>query len=199
MNPLEGFYKLYKKYGPQNWWPAETPYEVMVGAILTQNTNWRNVEKAISNLKEAGLLHPEAILKAGRKELEEAIRPAGFYRQKAQRLKEATKKWIEIMEGGEERLEKLREEWLKVKGVGKETADSILLYALNKPIFVIDAYTKRFVFMEFNKVFKDYEEYRLFFEKGLPKDVELFKEYHALIVAWGKEHRKEWLKVKNNV
>lgn len=180
---------LLNKYGPQGWWPAESPYEVVVGAVLTQNTNWKNVEKAIKNLKDEGVLYPEAILSLPLNKLEELIKPSGFYRQKALRLKAVTEAFLSAKkEWGRFRI---RNHFLSVKGVGKETADCIVLYAFEKPIFVIDAYTKRFCkhFGLFEG--KEYDEYREFFERNLPLDVELFKEYHALIVAWGKDMKKE--------
>lgn len=180
------------EHGKLDWWPADTPYEVMVGAILTQNTNWRNVEKAIANLKVADCLSPEAILSVRCTRLETLIRPSGFYRQKAERLKLATGKWVEIhrMERKPPTL-KLRKEWLGVRGIGKETADSILLYAFNRPIFVVDAYTR--LFCEHHELFeaREYDEYREFFESNLPHSVPLFKEYHALIVEWAKANKKK--------
>jgi len=180
--------KLLKRYGKQGWWPADSRYEVVIGAVLTQNTNWKNAEKALANLRERNVLDEESILKIPIGELEELIRPSGFYRQKAERLKLATKKWLEIKNSKLETTE-LREEWLSVKGIGKETADSILLYAMDRPVFVIDAYTRRFCKEMMDKEFKEYDDCRRFFENALPKDVELYKEYHALIVAWGKEFR----------
>ena len=180
--------KLLSTYGHQHWWPAETPYEVVVGAILTQNTNWRNVEKAIANLKRENALDEKSILKINLRKLQTLIRPSGFYKQKAGRLKLATKKWLEIRNSKLGTTE-LREEWLSVKGIGKETADSILLYAMGKPVFVIDAYTRRFCKKHLNKEFKEYDHYQEFFEKNLPEDVGLYKEYHALIVEWGKSFR----------
>jgi endonuclease-3 related protein len=176
-------------YGPQRWWPAKTQYEVVVGAILTQNCAWRNVEKAIENLKKARVLSPKKILALPMKKLKQLIKPAGFYNQKAKRLKLITKKYLELkprlnsLSTGE-----LRKELLSVNGVGNETADSILLYAFNRPVFVVDAYTKRFC--EHFKLFKGktYQEYQDFFEKNLPRDQYIFNEYHALIVRWAKEH-----------
>ena len=162
--------------------------------MLTQNTAWRNVEKAILNLKKANSLSPQKILEIDEKKLQELIRPSGFYRQKAIRLKLATAKWLELKEKAKsmDRFA-LRKEWLSVKGIGKETADSIILYAHNKPIFVIDSYTKRFckAFNLFEA--KEYDEYREFFEKNLPKRnaLEIYKEYHALIVRWGKEKKRK--------
>jgi endonuclease-3 related protein len=185
---LKLYKRLLRRYGRQGWWPAESPYEVVVGAVLTQNTSWRNVEKALANLKEEGDLNEDSILRMDIRKLERLIRPSGFYRQKAGRLKLATRKWLETRDS---RLgtRRLREEWLSVKGIGKETADSILLYAMGRPIFVIDAYTRRFCKELLGREFKDYDEYRELFESNLPKDVNLYKEYHALIVEWGKDLR----------
>lgn len=174
---------LLREYGPQGWWPGETQYEIVVGALLTQNTNWKNVEKAIANLKAAGLLEPERLLETGNRELEALIRPSGFFRQKAVRLRALTKKYAEITDRASPPS---REELLEVNGVGKETADSILLYAFGLPHFVIDAYTRRFC--SHNKLFegKDYDDYKRFFESSLPRRVPVYREYHALIVEWGK-------------
>ncbi|MCK4319548.1 endonuclease [Candidatus Micrarchaeota archaeon] len=184
---LRQYKKLLKRYGKQNWWPAESDFEVVVGALLTQNTNWKNVEKAILNLKSKGKLTPNLILNLKKEELAELIRPAGYYNQKAERLGLLTKAHLKAKSSWN--ILKLREHFLSVKGVGKETADSILLYGFHKPIFVIDAYTRRFC--KHYSIFeaKEYDEYRLFFESNLPKDVNLYKEYHALIVAWGKENK----------
>jgi len=170
----------------------------MVGAILTQNTNWKNVERAIANLKKAGVMDPGRVLDTENGKLETLIRPSGYYRQKAERLRLASRKWIEIHAKLKTVNSKqgtgnwkptdpeLRNEWLSVKGIGPETADSICLYAFNRPVFVIDAYTRRFC--EHYKLFsgKKYEEYQEFFESNLPKDVGLYKEFHALIVEWAK-------------
>lgn len=200
-NRVYALYKsLLKKYGKQNWWPAETPYEVVVGAILTQNTNWKNVEKAIKNLKENQLLNYDSIITIDKEYLESLIKPSGFYKQKAQRLKDFSKVWKKVVENNLHKkysLTELRNLFLSVKGIGKETADSILLYALNKPIFVIDAYTKHFCNYYSLYSGKEYDDYRLFFEQNLPKDIEVYKEYHALIVKWGKEKRKERFKTTN--
>ena len=188
MNKVFSLYKkLLKEYGPQNWWPADSQYEVIVGALLTQNTNWKNVEKAIQNLKREKVLTPKKILNLNLNKLKTLIRPAGFFNQKAPRLKLLTKKYLEL-KNEKLSLEKLRKEFLSVKGVGKETADSILLYAFNKPIFVIDAYTKRFC--KFYSLFegKDYDEYRELFENNLPKSHKIYNEFHALIVEWGKRN-----------
>jgi endonuclease-3 related protein len=182
--------KLLERYGHQHWWPADSRYEVVVGAVLTQNTNWRNVEKALENLKARDALSEEAILEMPLSELERLIRPSGFFRQKAERLKLTTRKWLELKDSKRSTMG-LRDEWLSVKGIGRETADSILLYAMDRLIFVIDAYTRRFCKSELGKEFKKYDEYRSFFESALPKDLELYKEYHALIVEWGKENSKK--------
>jgi len=182
----ELYHELLSEYGHQHWWPADSRYEVVVGALLTQNTSWGNVEKAIANLREAGILSPEKILKTRNPKLETLIRPSGYYRQKAERLKSLTGKYLEIEKRGRPPS---REELLMVKGVGKETADSILLYAFDIPCFVIDAYTRRFC--EQHKLFKgkEYDEYKAYFERSLPREVPLYKEYHALIVEWGKRFR----------
>jgi endonuclease III related protein len=188
MNKAAALYRsLLAEFGPQHWWPAKTQYEVVAGALLTQNTNWANVEKAIENLRAAGILSPEAVLGTPVPKLEALIRPCGFFRQKAVRLRLLTWKFVEIQARG---TPPTRDELLDVKGVGKETADSILLYAFGLPYFVIDAYTRRFC--AHHRLFegKGYDEYRSFFETSMPRDVQLYKEYHALIVAWGKRHSK---------
>ena len=138
--------KLYSHFGPQHWWPAQSPFEVMVGAILTQNTSWANVEKAISKLKANKFLAPKIIHRLSFKQLSGAIKSAGYYNIKAVRLKEFVKFFLDRYTGSIKRMSKqglvpLRRQLLAVKGIGPETADSILLYALNKPVFVIDAYT----------------------------------------------------------
>jgi endonuclease-3 related protein len=178
---------LLSSYGRQHWWPAQTQYEVVVGCLLTQNTSWKNVEKAIANLKEEKMLDPKTIIKTQNSTLETLIRPSGFYRQKAERLKLLTKKYLDIIEKGSEPT---REELLSVKGVGRETADSILLYAFDQPQFVIDAYTRRFCAHHGLCEFKDYDEYKEYFESRLPRSVPLYKEYHALIVEWGKNQNQ---------
>jgi endonuclease-3 related protein len=177
--------------GRQEWWHMERgfsppQFEVCVGAILTQNTNWRNVERALHLMKEKGLTSPEGIISVSQRELEEAVRPSGFYKQKADRLK-ALSSFIEGFGGFSGFSEKVtRDGLLKLKGIGPETADSMLLYALNRPVFVIDAYTRRiFTRLGFPEQ-KGYEEWRALFEKSLPKDAQLYKEFHALIV----EHAK---------
>ena len=184
--------KLYKAYGPRNWWPGETSFEVMVGAILTQNTSWRNVEKAIQRLKEDGMLNPEGIHRLKKTELAPLIRSSGYYRIKADRLKSFIDFLFEEYGGDikrmkRERLATLREKLLGVKGIGPETADSILLYGLEKPIFVVDAYTKRILSRHGLISEKaSYEEVQKLFMEHLPPDEKLFNEYHALFVHLGK-------------
>jgi len=185
---------LYQHFGPQHWWPAETPFEITVGAILTQNTAWKNVEKAISNLKKAGFLEPKALYKLPLPYLAELIRPVGFFNLKAKRLKNFLEFLFKEYEGDLDRMFQedtttLREKLLKIRGIGPETADSILLYAGSKPTFVVDAYTKR-IFSRHNLISEeaDYEEIRSFFMDHLPENVALFNEYHALLVVLGKTY-----------
>jgi len=194
---LKAFNELYNHFGKQNWWPAETDFEVIVGAILTQQTSWRNVEKAIANLKQKGMLSPFSLYEIKENELQELIRPVGFYKIKAKRLKNIInflKNYnFDLDELKKKDIFKLRKELLEVNGVGKETADSIILYALHKPIFVIDNYTKRFAYrfgiVEEDSV--DYDILRELFEISLKGEddketVDNYKEMHALIVELGK-------------
>ncbi len=189
---LEIYRRLLWAYGPQGWWPADSPFEVMVGAILTQATNWRNVERAIGNLKKAGVLSPGGILKLPEEDLADLVRPAGFHRQKAKRLKALAK--AVLSHGGTEAFlslppERLREILLSLPGIGPETADSILLYAAQRPAFVVDAYTRRILSrLGLIRGNEHYEELRALFEGGLPRDARLYQEYHALLVRHGKEH-----------
>ena len=195
---LEIFDTLLAGYGPRFWWPAESPFEVCVGAILTQNTNWGNVEKAIANLKGKELLVPEKMREIPAGQLAELIRPAGYFNVKSARLKDFIG-WLYAAFGGSlERMfsgewQELRGELLTVKGIGPETCDSILLYAGHKPSFVVDAYTKR-LFSRLGLISPTvgYDEIRDLFMANLPNDVELFNEYHALIV----EHCKERCRTK---
>lgn len=193
---MEMYERLWKSYGPQNWWPAKGAFEVIVGAVLTQNTNWKNVERAIKNLKEKNLLSLRAIYETPVSYLEELIRPAGYYRIKAKRLKNliqfiAENYGFDLDGFLKENHQKLREELISVKGIGPETADSILLYACLKPLFVVDAYTYR-VLKRHNMVEdeKTYSELQALFMEHLPEDVALYNEFHALIVKVGKEHCK---------
>lgn len=189
----EIYARLLRAYGPQGWWPGETPFEVMVGALLTQATAWRNVERAIARLKAAGALSPQGIAALPEPELEELIRPAGFFRQKARRLRALVKLVRE--RGGVEGLlalppEELRVELLSVPGIGPETADSILLYAAGHPVFVVDAYTKR-IFTRLGLLVSEatsYREVQGLFEGNLPRDAAHYGEYHALLVRHAKEH-----------
>lgn len=187
---------LHDAFGSQNWWPGETRLEIIVGAILTQNTNWKNVEKAIVNLKSAACLDAEVLSRMGTQQLAELIRPAGYYNIKARRLKDFVD-WLFNAYGGDvanlesANTEQLREELLSIKGVGCETADSILLYALDRPVFVVDAYTARIAARHgLIELGADYEHLRQLFESNLPEDVRLFNEYHALLVRVGKEFCK---------
>jgi len=183
---------LYQAYGPRHWWPGETPFEVMAGAILTQNTSWRNVEKAIQKLKGEGVLNPQRIHHLKKSQLAPLIKSSGYYRIKTDRLKSFVDFFFEEYDGkvkkmGREKLGALREKLLRVKGIGPETADSILLYGLRKPIFVVDAYTKRILLRHGlipEKV--SYEEVQKLFMDHLPSDEKLFNEYHALLVHLGK-------------
>jgi endonuclease-3 related protein len=187
--------KLFAAFGPQHWWPGDTPFEVAVGAILTQNTSWGNVEKAISNLKAKGAFDPFVMrrMQAGR--LAELLRPSGYFNVKARRLKSFISFLVEDYGGRVEAMKKektsaLRKKLLSVNGIGPETADSILLYALGKPVFVVDAYTKRV--LERHDILPDgggYEEVQGFFlHSSLKKNAKLFNEYHALFVRVGKDY-----------
>jgi endonuclease III related protein len=184
---------LFDRFGPQSWWPGETQFEIITGAILTQNTNWANVEKAIANLKSAHLLTPEKLYHLDVSKLAELIRPAGYYNIKAKRLKNFLDWLFSSYDGRLENLEnldtdRLRAELLTVKGIGPETADSILLYAFGRLTFVVDAYTARVaVRHRLIESDADYEQLRDLFQSNLPQDVRLFNEFHALLVRLGKE------------
>lgn len=186
--------RLQAALGPSHWWPGETPLEVMVGAILTQNTSWSNVEKALERLKREGVLSISALHQAPEEQLAEWIRPAGYFRVKARRLKNLFRFLMEAYDGRIEGLARedpdvLREALLRVNGIGPETADSIILYGLGLPTFVVDAYTHR-IFSRHGLVSEeeDYEALRSFFLEGLPPEVALYNEYHALIVRTGKQY-----------
>ena len=184
---------LFLHYGPQHWWPAETPFEVIIGAILTQSTAWTNVEKAIANLKAAGKLSPAALRRISVRALAALIRPCGYYNVKTRRLK-AFVVWLGARYGDD--LDKLftgdigevREHLLDIYGIGQETADSILLYAGGRPVFVVDAYTRRTIDrLGLAPVDRSYTGYQQLFMANLPADTALFNEYHALIVRHAKE------------
>ena len=207
---LEIYDKLFELYGTQGWWPV-TPscctdnfnkpiygvktrtdkqrFEVILGAILTQNTSWKNVEKAIENLNKVNLIDADKILKIRLNKLSNLIRPSGYYNQKAERLKIIAKF---IKDNSFDKLKKietneLRKKLLSLKGIGPETADSILLYALGRPIFVIDAYTKR-IFERLGYKLKDYDEFQQLFMDNLPRDAKIFNECHALLVEFAKKY-----------
>ena len=191
---LMNIYKeLYRRYGPQHWWPARTPFEVCVGAILVQNTAWANVERAISQLDKAGVLAFKPLAALPENQLKELIRPAGFFNVKAKRLRAFLDFLGQHYDGDIESLAYkpwpvARMELLAVHGIGHETADSILLYALQKPVFVIDAYTRRLLQAQgFVAWTENYHAMQALFMDNLPSDVVLYNEYHALIVALGKE------------
>lgn len=191
--PLDEYFNsLFTALGPQHWWPGKTPFEVIVGAILTQNTSWTNVERAISNLREADLLSAEGIQKANLRRLERLVRPSGYFRQKARKLK-AFCSFLETEYGGSlERMfatatNVLREKLLGVFGIGPETADSILLYAGGHGTFVVDAYTKRMLQRHgWAGENPKYSDVQWIFERQFPGNAKLFNEFHALIVQAGK-------------
>jgi len=184
---------LWQHYGPQGWWPGETPLEVAVGAILTQNTNWQNVARAIARLKEADVLSAQALMALPQADLAALIRPAGYYNIKAGRLKNFIAYLMAQYQGSMARLaaaplDRLRPELLAVKGIGPETADSILLYALHKPVFVVDTYTHR-IFSRHGLTAGPYAygELQALCHASLPRDLALFQEFHALLVRTGKD------------
>jgi endonuclease III related protein len=213
---LDLYYELLVKYGHQGWWPltslhhekgvnptksgsfkgyhprdysypktADQKFEICLGAILTQNTAWPNVEKSLLNLKAAGLLNPAAILKAEDEVLKLAIRPSGYFNQKARKLREFAKFYVDLKGKAPK-----REELLGVWGIGRETADCILLYVYKKPFFVIDLYTRKFItrrkVLKVDAMKMAYDDLREIFEKALPKNYRVYQEYHALIVEDGK-------------
>jgi endonuclease-3 related protein len=193
---MDCYAALLARFGPRNWWPADSPFEVCVGAILTQNTAWKNVAKAINNLKQASALDPLVVHDMPIEKLAHLIRPAGYYNVKAVRLRNFISLIVEKHRGDLSSLfsvplESLREELLSINGIGKETADSIILYAAGKPIFVVDAYTKRV--LERHKIIAekaDYDSIQRLFHAHLPRDVALFNDFHAQIVAVGHNYCK---------
>jgi len=190
---LDIFHSLLEYFGPQHWWPGDTPFEVIVGAILTQNTSWKNVEKAIGSLKSTGLFTPLGLHTLPGDTLASLIRPSGYFNIKARRLKNFLSFLFEEYGGDIDTLLKedgqiLRKKLLNVNGMGPETVDSILLYAAGYPIFVVDAYTKR-IFSRHSFIPPDagYQQVQSLFMETLPRDPVLFNEYHALIVRVGKD------------
>ncbi|RLC35101.1 endonuclease III domain-containing protein [Candidatus Shapirobacteria bacterium] len=190
---LSIYNSLYRRFGPQHWWPGDSPLEISIGAILTQNTAWRNVERAIENLKREGLLSVKGLEKVSMEKLRAAIRPAGYFNEKAKKIKAFIDFLFANYQGSlrkmfKEEREILRKKLLQIRGIGKETADSILLYAGNLPVFVVDAYTRR-ILSRHNLVSEkaDYEEIQRLFMDNLPLEAKLFNEFHALFVRLGKE------------
>jgi endonuclease-3 related protein len=195
--PLEIYEILLDHFGPQGWWPGDTPFEIMVGAVLTQNTNWTNVSKAMDNLKKEELLSFEKLHELKVELLAEKIKPAGYFNLKAVRLKNLLNFISDEYNDSLENMfcedtVSLRKKILTVKGIGPETADSILLYAGSKPVFVVDTYTHR-IFSRHNVIAEEegYYEIQEYFTLSLPEEIELFNEYHALIVRLGKEFCKK--------
>jgi endonuclease III related protein len=190
---LEFYRRMEAHYGPTQWWPGDTAFEIAIGAILTQNTAWTNVEKAIAKLKRAKLLSARKILEADDALLHDVLRPSGYFRIKALRVRSFCAHLVERYGGSvarmaKRRLDELRPELLAISGIGPETADDILLYACNKPVFVVDAYTRRILSRHgLAAPTIGYEDLRAFFESQLPDDVHVFKEYHGLIVWTGKD------------
>ncbi len=190
------FDSLLNYYGPGKWWPGETDFEIIVGAVLTQNVTWENASRAVESLKKDGLLDCEKILEAEHEEISSRIKSSRFYNQKTIKLKNFCRYLKERYGGNLEimfsrKMKELRRELLDIKGIGKETADSILLYAGNKLTFVSDAYTKRFLSrLGIIEESVGYDEIRSFFMKNLPQDLYLYNEYHALIVRHGYTHCK---------
>jgi len=195
---LDIYNRLLSNYGPQNWWPADSPFEVIIGAILTQSAAWSNVEKAISNLKSKEVLSSSALRQLSTEVLGQLIYPSGYYNAKAAKIK-AFVYWLEKYYGDSlDRLfaldvPLLRQELLSVHGIGEETADSIILYAAQKAVFVIDAYTRRIITrIGLEPSNNSYTAFQDFFMQHLPHDEELFNEYHALFVRHGKSTCKRF-------
>lgn len=193
--PLHEIYQtLLTAWGPQHWWPGRTRFEIIVGAILTQNTAWTNVEKAIQRLRREKALTPQRLHEVKLETLAEWIRPAGYYNVKARRLRAFTATLFEDFEGKLNKLfalpqEELRATLLEIKGIGRETADSIILYAANRPQFVIDAYTRRILERHgWANAKADYDELAELFVSQLPPDITVYNEFHALIVNLGKDY-----------
>lgn len=195
MKKIRNIYdRLFDAFGPQHWWPGDTPFEIAVGAILTQNTNWSNVEKAIANLKKEGLMNFRSLHASPHDRIAKLIRPSGYFNIKAKRLRNFMEFMSQEYNGSLRQMMKkdlpdIRRQLLSVSGIGPETADSIILYALGKPVFVIDAYTKRVLsrhnILDYDK---GYAAFQQLFHGALPEDAGLFNEYHALFVRLAKEY-----------
>jgi len=189
---MEYYRAMYEALGPSNWWPAESPFEVCIGAVLTQNTNWKNVSRAIEALREKNLLTPQGLEDLAEAQLAELIRPTGYFRVKAARIKAlldflGREAKHDLNRLAQQPREEVRAKLLAVKGIGQETADSILLYALGQPVFVVDAYTARIMHRHgFVPEDVDYGQLQEMFTDNLPADVQVFNEYHALLVRVGK-------------
>ena len=194
---LDVYHRLLDRYGPQHWWPADSPFEVMIGAILTQSAAWGNVEKAINNLKARDVLSIDALRQLPVEELARLVYPSGYYNAKAEKIKALVQWLAERYDGDLDKLfaldiPPLRRELLSVRGVGEETADSIILYAAHKPVFVIDAYTRRILHrLGLAPPTDSYTAFQDLFMQHLPHDEALFNEYHALLVRHGKEACKK--------
>lgn len=194
---IEVYDIFFSCYGPQGWWPGDSPFEVCVGAILTQSTSWSNVEKAIINLKRENILSPEGLRDVGEEKLSKLIKSSLYHNVKARKLKAFIKFLYDEFDGELDALltlplPELRIRLLSVWGIGPETCDSIILYAADKPSFVVDAYTKRiFTRLGYLTGVESYDEVKIFFEENLPKEAKLYNEYHALIVEHAKTHCKK--------
>jgi endonuclease-3 related protein len=190
---LEIYRRLYGAYGPQHWWPGESAFEVVIGAILTQSAAWVNVEKALANLKSARVMSAEGMRDVPEARLAELLRPSGYFNMKAKKVKAFIDHLWSRHDGDLGRMlsqetEALGEELLSIWGIGEETADDIVLYAANKPVFVIDAYTRRvFGRLGLGGAARSYGEWQVLFHSSLPRDAVLFNEYHALLVRHGKD------------
>jgi endonuclease III related protein len=191
---LQRIYRLLERHhGPTGWWPGDTPFEIAVGAILTQNTAWTNVEKAIARLKKSGMLSPRRLLDVSDAELHDALRPSGYFRVKSERIRSFSRHLVDNYAASMARMARrslvtLRPELLSIHGIGPETADDILLYACRKPVFVVDAYTRRILYRHgFDVHGLHYENLRAWLEQRVPADIERYQEFHALIVLTGKD------------
>jgi endonuclease-3 related protein len=193
---MEAYERMLAAFGPQHWWPGDSPFEIMVGTVLVQNTAWRNVEHAINNLRDAGVMEPHALYQLPPAELSELIRPSGYYQVKTKRLRNLLQFVVEQYDGSLDamfstNLHSLREQLLAINGIGPETADAILLYAGGLPTFVVDTYSHRILarhgWLDYDASYDDIKDY---FESTLPDDAALYNEYHALLVRVGKDYCK---------